>query len=124
MLEKHIDLKEACREWNRTSEISWDAMKQHVSREIQMNVTDPSVIRWNEQANVVVNQYKQRDETRRQQMELAIMQTQKIQELEMKIQEQTANIVTDNCGGIPRQVLAPINTNTSGGASTTSNVSK
>ena len=89
-----------------------------------MNVTDPSVIRWNEQANVVVNQYKQRDETRRQQMELAIMQTQKIQELEMKIQEQTANIVTDNCGGIPRQVLAPINTNTSGGASTTSNVSK
>ena len=89
-----------------------------------MNVTDPSVIRRNEQANIVTNQDKQREETQRQQIELAILQTQKIQELEMKIQEQTANIVTDNHCGIPRQVLAPINTNTNGGTSTTSTVSK
>ena len=124
MFEKHIDLKEVCRKWNRTSETSWEEMKKHFSREIQMNVTDPSVIRRNEQANVFINQYKQREETQRQQMELAILQTQKIQELEMTIQEQTTNIVTDNRGGIPRQVLAPINNNTSGGTSTTSTVSK
>ena len=57
-------------------------MKKHFSKEIQMNVTNPSFMQRKEQANAVMNQTKRREETQRQHMEVAILQTQKIQELE------------------------------------------
>ena len=57
-------------------------------------------------------------------MKVAILQTHNIQELETKLQQQIANMVTDSGGSIPGRVLAIIDTNTSGGGSMTSTVTK
>ena len=42
--EKHIHLKKACRDWNRSTATTWDKMKKHFSKEIQMNKTNPAVM--------------------------------------------------------------------------------
>ena len=38
--EKNIDLKYACRDWNRGTATTWTEMKKHYSKEIQINRTD------------------------------------------------------------------------------------
>ena len=42
--EKNIDLKDACRDWNRgrAGGTTWTDMKKHFSKEIQLNRTDPA----------------------------------------------------------------------------------
>ena len=42
--EKHTNLKEACCDWDRSTTTNWDEMKEHFSKEIQMNKTGPAVI--------------------------------------------------------------------------------
>ena len=42
--EKHIDLKEACRDWNRSAATTWPEMKTYFSTEFQMNLTDPAQV--------------------------------------------------------------------------------
>ena len=62
--------------------------------------------------------------TQRQHMEVAVLKTQNIQELKMKLEQQLANIATSSGGSIPGRILATIDTRTSGGGSTTSTVTK
>ena len=57
-------------------------------------------------------------------MEVAVLQTQKIQELETKLEQQLANIATSSSGSIPERIPAIIDTSTGGGGSTTSTVTK
>ena len=52
---KYIDLKKACRDWNRSTATTWDEMKNNFSKEIQINKTDPAVLQRQEQANAVLN---------------------------------------------------------------------
>ena len=44
IFEKLIGLEKACQEWNRNNTTSWEEMKKHFSKKIQLNVTDPSVM--------------------------------------------------------------------------------
>ena len=57
--EKHMDLQEACRDWRRSSLTTWPEMEKHFSTEIQMNKSDPSVMRRQEQANAALEQATQ-----------------------------------------------------------------
>ena len=56
-------------------------------------------------------------------MEIVVLQTQKIQALEEKLEQGLANIATNSGSSIPGRILATIDTSTSGG-STTSAVTK
>ena len=89
-----------------------------------MNVTDPVVMQQKELANAILDQTKEQEETQRQHMKVAVLQTQKIQELETKLKQQPANIATSSGGSIPGRIPATIDTSTSGGRSTTSTVTK
>ena len=103
-------------------------MKKHFSKEIQMNKTDPAIMKRKELANAVLDQTKEREETQRQTMEVAVLQTKKIAELEAKIEHQLANIATSSGSSIPGRFPATIDTSnsgsTAGGGSMNSNVTK
>ena len=103
-------------------------MKKHFSKEIQMNKTDPAIMKHKELANAVLNQTKEREETQQQTMEVAVLQTRKIAELEAKIEQQLANIATSSGSSIPGRIPATIDTSnsgsTAGGGSTNSTVTK
>ena len=43
--EKNIDLKDACRDWNRGAATSWIDIKKYFSKEIQMSRTDPGIMK-------------------------------------------------------------------------------
>ena len=124
--EKHIDLKEACRDWNRRTQTTWENMKKHFSKEIQINKTDPAIMKRTELANAVLAQSEEEETTKRKAIEIAVLQTQKIQALEAKINEQLANIATNSGNSIPGWISATIDTSTSKGevGSTTSTVTK
>ena len=127
--EKNIDLRDACREWNRGTQTSWADMRQHFSAEIQMNRTDPSIMRRKEIANAAVAQTSENETNQREALEIAVLQTQKIQALEAKLEQQLANIATNNNNNsIPGRIPASIDTDTSGngggGGSVTSTVTK
>ena len=123
--EKNIDLKDACRGWNRGTQTSWTDMRKHFSKEIQMNKTDPAIMKRAELANAVLAQTKEDETNQREALEIAILQTQKIQALEAKIEQQLANIATNS---VPGRIPASIDTSSSasgaGGGSTTSTVTK
>ena len=99
-------------------------MKTHFSTEIQMNKTDPAIMRQKERANEVLNQTKKHEATQRQALEVAVLQTQKLQELEAKLKQQIANIATSSDNNIPGRIPATINTNSSGCGSTTRTITK
>ena len=48
-------------------------MKKHFSKEIQMNKTDPAIVKRKELANTVLDQTKEREETQRQTMEVTVL---------------------------------------------------
>ena len=87
-----------------------------------MILTNSAIMQQKEPANVVLNQIKEGEEAQWQHMKVAVLQTQKIQELETKVEQQLANITTSNDGSVLRRIPATIGTNTSGGGSTTSTV--
>ena len=74
--------------------------------------------------NAALAQTKEDETIQLQAIKVAVLQSQKIQELEAKIEEQLANIVTNN--SIPGRIPASIDTSNSGsgGGSTTSTVTK
>ena len=125
--EKNIDLKDACRDWNRGTATTWPEMKKHFSKEIQMNRTDPAIMKRKELANAAMAQTMEDDTNQRAALEIAVLQTKKIQDLEEKLNQQMANIATNN--NIPGRIPASIDTSDSsksngGGGSTTSTVTK
>ena len=128
IFKQQIDLKEACREWTRGSGTTWVDMKKHFSKEIQMNKTDPAIMKQKEVANAVLDQTKEREENQQQTMEVAVLQTKKIAELEEKIEYQLANSTTNSGNSISGRIPATIDTinsgSTSGGGSTNSTVTK
>ena len=125
--EKNIDLKDACREWNRGTLTTWEEMRKHFSKEIQMNKTDPAIMKRTELANAVLAQSKEDEDAQRQASEVLVLQTQKIQELEARIeQQQLANSATNM---VPGRIPTSISTGSSngsiaGGSSATSTVTK
>ena len=77
-------------------------------------------------ANSVLAQSEEEETTKRQATKIAVLQTQKIQALEAKLNDQLATIATSSGNSIPGQIPATIDTSTSGGGggSTTSTVIK
>ena len=123
-LRKNIDLKDAYQEWNRRTPTSWTDTKKHFSKEIKMNKTNPAIMKRKELANAVMAQTKEDESKQRQALEIVVLQTKKIQELEAKIKQQLANIATNS---VPGRIPASIDTSSSssgGGGSTTSTVTK
>ena len=122
--EKYIDLKEACRNWNRSTAATWDKTKKDFSKEIQMNKTDPAIMQRKELANVALAQTKKDERTQRQALEVPVLRTQKIRALKAKLKQQLANIATSSGSSTPGRIPATIDTSTSGGGSTTVTVTK
>ena len=91
-----------------------------------MNKIDPAIMRRKELANAALAQTKEDETTQQQALEIAVLQTQKIEALEAKLEQQLANIATNNGNSIPRRIPATIDTSNSrsGGGSTTSTVTK
>ena len=89
-----------------------------------MNRTDPVIMKRTELANAVLAQTKEDETNQQQALEIAVLQTQKIQALEARLEQQLANIATNN--SVPGRIPASINTSgsKSGGGSTTSTVTK
>ena len=88
-----------------------------------MNKTDPAIMGHTELANAALAQTKEDKITQRQAMEIAVLQTQKIQALKAKLEQQLANITTNSDNSIPGRISAMIDTSTSSG-STTSTITK
>ena len=88
-----------------------------------MNRTDPTIMKRKELANAVQAQTKEDDSNHRQALEISILQTAKIQELEERIQQHVANSATNS---VPGRIPATIDTNSSGsgGGSMASTVTK
>ena len=84
---KHIDLKEACREWKRGTGTTWEEIQKHFSKEIQMNKTDLAIMRRKELANAALVQTKEDETTQQQALEIVVLQTQQIQALEAKLDQ-------------------------------------
>ncbi|OEU17011.1 hypothetical protein FRACYDRAFT_239612 [Fragilariopsis cylindrus CCMP1102] len=124
--EKNIDLKDACREWNRGTFTTWEDMRKHFSKEIQMNKTDPAIMKRTELANAVLAQNREDENAQRQASEVLVLQTQKIQELEARIeQQQLANSATNQVPGrIPASISTGSSNGSAGGSSATSTVTK
>ena len=102
-------------------------MKKHFSKEIQLNRTDPAIMRQKELANATMAQTMEDETNQRAAQEILVLQTKKIQDLEEKLNLQIANSVTNN--NIPGRIPALIDTSDSsksngGGGSTTSTVTK
>ena len=83
-----------------------------------MNKTNPAIMQRTELANEALAQTKEDKTIQRQAMEIAVLQTQKIQALEAKLEQQLANIATNSGSSIPRRIPATIDTSTSGGSIT------
>ena len=79
-----------------------------------MNKTDPAIMKRTELANAVLAQAEEEETTKQQAIEIAVLQTQKMQALEAKLNEQLANIATNSGNSIPGRITATIDTNTSG----------
>ena len=124
IFEKHIDLKKACQDWNRRTQTSWDNMRKYFSKEIQINKTDPAIMKRTELANAVLAQTKEDETNQQQALEIVVLQTQKIQALEVRLEQQLANIAPNN--RVPGRIPASIDTSStgSGGRSMTSTVTK
>ena len=56
--------------------LGWNEEK--ISKEIQINKTDPAVLQQKEQADTVLEQTKEHKTTQRQALEVAVLQTQKL----------------------------------------------
>ena len=122
---KHIDLKEACPDWIRGPGTTWEQMRKHFSKEIQMNRTDPAIMRRKELANAATAQTAEDETDRRTAQEVLVLQTQKIQALEEKLNLRLANSATDIPGRIPASIdTSDSSGSNSGGGSTTSTVTK
>ena len=67
-----------------------------------MNKTDPAIMKCTELANAVLAQTKEDETNQRQALEIAVLQTQKIQALEARLEQQLANIATNN--SIPQRI--------------------
>ena len=90
-----------------------------------MNKTGPVIMKRTELANAILTQTKEDETNQREALEIAVLQTQKIQALEAKIKQQLANIATNN--SVPGRIPASIDTSSSGsgrGGSTTSTITK
>ena len=83
-------------------------MKKDFSTEIEMDKTDPLVLRQQEQANIAaLGQATQQLDNQQKQIKMAILQTQKIQALKEKLVQQIGNSATSVGGGsIPGQISA------------------
>ena len=125
-LKTHINLKEACQDWNRSTVTTWTKMKTYFSTEIKMNKTDPAIMCQKEQANTVLNQTKEHEATQQQALEVVVLQlqTQQLQALEEILEQQLVNIATSSGSSIPGRIPATIYTNSSGSGSTASTVTK
>ena len=89
-------------------------MRKHFSKEIQMNKTDPAIMKRTELANAVLAQSKEDEDAQRQAMEVLVLQTQKIQELEARIeQQQLANSATNM---VPGRIPTSISTGSNNGS--------
>ena len=66
-----------------------------------MNKTDPAIMQQKEQANAVLGQTKEHEETQRQDLEVTVLQTRKVQALEAKLKQQITNIATSSGSSIP-----------------------
>ena len=120
--------------WKKHAEIgpggtgtTWEDMRKHFSKEIQMNRTDPAIMKRKELANAAMAQTMEDDTDRRAAQEILVLQTEKIQALEEKLNLQMANSATNS--NIPGRIPALIDTSDSsksngGGGSTTSTVTK
>ena len=92
-----------------------------------MNRTDSAIMKRKELANAAMAQTMEDDINQQAALEIAVLQTKKIQDLEEKRNQQMPNIATNN--NIPRRIPASIDTSDSsksngGGGSTTSTVTK
>ena len=72
--EKHINLKEACQDWNQRMQTSWEDIRKHFSKEIQMNKTDPAIMKRTEVDDVVLTQTEEEETTKRQTLGIAVLQ--------------------------------------------------
>ena len=79
-----------------------------------MNKIDPAIMKRRQLANAVLAQSEEAKTTKRQAIEIVVLQTQKIQALEAKLNEQLANIATNSGNSISRRIPATIDTSTSG----------
>ena len=125
--EKNIDLKDACRDWNRgrAGGTTWTDMKKHFSKEIQLNRTDPTIMKRKELANAAMAQTMEEETNQKAQLEITILQTQKIQELEEKLNQQLANSATSSIPGrIPATIDTSDSSKSNGGGSIASTVTK
>ena len=53
-------------DWNQGTQTSWDDMRKHFSKQIQMNKTDPAIMKRTELVYVVLAQTKEAEITQRQ----------------------------------------------------------
>ena len=88
--EKHIDLKEACRDWNQRTQTSWEDMRKHFSKEIQMNKTNPAIMKRTELANTVLAQTKEDETTQQKALEIAVLQTHNNRSIRRQIRTKTS----------------------------------
>ena len=79
-----------------------------------MNKTDLEIMKCIELANTVLAQSEEKEITKRQTLEIAVLQTQTIAALEANLNKQLANIATNNGNIIPGRISTTINTSTSG----------
>ena len=89
-----------------------------------MNKTNLAITKCTELANMVLAQTKEDEINQQDALEIAVLQTQKIQALEARLEQQLANIATNN--SVPGRIPASIDTSGSGsgGSSTNSIVPK
>ena len=73
IFEKHIDLKEAYRDWNRRTQTSWEDMRENFSKEIQMNKIDPAIMKRTEIANAVLAQTNKDKTTQQHALEIVVL---------------------------------------------------
>ena len=99
-------------------------MKKHFSKEIQLNRTDPAIMRQKELANATMAQTMEDETNQQAAQEILVLQTKKIQELEEQLKE-VANSVTNIPGRIPASIDTSDSSKSNGdGDSTTSTVTK
>ena len=68
--------------------LGWNEEK--ISKEIQINKTDPAVLQQKEQADTVLEQTKEHKTTQRQALEVAVLQTQKLKAFALALSPHTS----------------------------------
>ena len=86
-------------------------MRKHFSKEIQLNRTDPAITKQKKIANAAMTKTMEDDTDRQAQIEMAVLQTKKIQELEERLNQQMANSATNT--NIPGRIPASIDSSDS-----------